>query len=121
MLIHHKTWLISVKDTDMCFQTTVLIEFAYGKRERFKVSAHLNELTKFVGPGALPPRHGMIRSRQHAKSDTNIFTGTSGHTTLTVSVLFKMVDYGGTIPLTLLSPRRVPYGLQSLNQTLFFL
>ncbi len=51
----------SVKDTDMCFQTTVLIEFAYGKRKCLKVSAHLKELTKFVGPGALPPRHGMIR------------------------------------------------------------
>jgi hypothetical protein len=62
MLMHCKTWLISVKDIDMCFQTTVPIEFAYGKRKRFNVSAHLKELTNFVGPGALPPRHGMIRA-----------------------------------------------------------
>jgi hypothetical protein len=105
----------------MCFQTTVLIEFTYGKRECLKVSAHSNELTRFVGPGALPLRHGMICSHQYAKSDTNTFTGTSRHTTLKMSVLFKTVRYGGTIQLTLLSPRRVPYGLQLSNQMLFFL
>jgi hypothetical protein len=100
----------------MCFQTTVLIEFAYGKRECLKVCAHLKELTRFIGPGALPPRHGMLSSHQHAILDTNIFTGTSGHTTLKVSALFKTVGYGGTTPLTLLSPRRVPCGLQLSNQ-----
>lgn len=60
MLMHHKTWLISTKDTDTCFQTLVLIEFTYGKRKFLKGFAGLENLTKFVGPDALPPRHGMI-------------------------------------------------------------
>jgi hypothetical protein len=44
----------------MYSRMTALIEFAYGKRKRFKDFAHLKKLTKFAGLGALPPRHGMI-------------------------------------------------------------
>jgi hypothetical protein len=105
----------------MCCQTTALNEFAYGKRKCSKSLYTFEEIDKICRARCTSAAPWYDTRRQHAKSDTNILTGTSGHTTLTVLVLFKMVDYGGTILLTLLSPRRVPYGLQSLNQTLFFL
>ena len=43
----------------MYSQTTILIECAYGRR-KFNDFAYLKKLTKYVGLGALPRRHGMI-------------------------------------------------------------